>query len=69
MLVKMLHAGMNVARFNFSENDHKTAGEYLENLRIALEQCPDKTCAIMQETSGPEVLLGYMRDNKSVELA
>lgn len=36
MLVKMLDAGMNVARINFSDGDQKTHGECLDNLRMAL---------------------------------
>jgi len=32
MLVKMLDAGMNVARLNFSHGDHKSHGQSLENL-------------------------------------
>lgn len=33
MLVKMLDAGMNVARFNFSHGDHKTHEECLDRLK------------------------------------
>jgi pyruvate kinase len=32
MLVKMLDAGMNVARLDFSHGDHKTHEQSLENL-------------------------------------
>jgi pyruvate kinase len=32
MLVKMLDAGMNVARLDFSNYDHKTHQQSLENL-------------------------------------
>lgn len=41
MLVKMLDAGMNVARLNFSHGDHKTHGQSVENLREALKQRPN----------------------------
>ena len=68
MLVKMLDAGMNVARLNFSDGDHKTHGECLDNLRIALQNRPDKTCWVMLDTQGPEITLAYMRDNKEVEI-
>ena len=45
MLVKMIDAGMNVARLNFSHGDHKTHGQSLENLQEALKQRPDKHVA------------------------
>jgi pyruvate kinase len=68
MLVKMLDAGMNVARLNFADGDHKTHGECMENMRMALKQRPECNCAIMLETMGPEITVGYMRDNKPIEL-
>ena len=37
MLVKILDAGMNVARLNFSHGDHKSHGQSLDNLRAALK--------------------------------
>jgi pyruvate kinase len=37
MLVKMIDAGMNVARLNFADGDHKTHAENLEALRHALK--------------------------------
>jgi len=37
MLVKILDAGMNVARLNFSHGDHKSHGQSLDNLRTALK--------------------------------
>jgi pyruvate kinase len=68
MIVKMLDSGMNIARLNFSDGDHKSHGETLEGLQMALEERPEKTCATMIDTQGPEITLGYMRDNKSVDL-
>ena len=40
-LVKMIDAGMNVARLNFSHGDHKTHGNSVDNLKEALKQRPD----------------------------
>jgi pyruvate kinase len=68
MLVKMLDAGMNVARLNFSHGDHKTHGQSLENLHEALKQRPDKHCAVMLDTKGPEIRTGFLRDNKPVDI-
>jgi pyruvate kinase len=68
MLVKMLDAGMNMARLDFSMGDHKTHAQSLENLREALKQRPDKSCAVVLDTKGPEIRTGFLRDNKPVDL-
>lgn len=68
MLVKMLDAGMNVARLDFSGGDQKTHGECLENLGLARQQRPEKHCAVMLDTKGPEIATGYMRDGKAAAL-
>jgi pyruvate kinase len=62
MLVKMIDAGMNVARLNFSHGDHKSHGQSVLNLREALKQRPDKTVAIMLDTKGPEIRTGLLKD-------
>ena len=64
MLVKMLDAGMNVARLNFSHGDHETHGKSVDNLRAALKQRPDHTCAVMLDTKGPEIRTGMLKDKK-----
>ena len=68
MMIKMLDAGMDVCRLNFSHGDHKTHGQTVDNLREALKQRPNKTCAIMLDTKGPEIRTGMLRDSKPVEL-
>lgn len=68
MLVKMLDAGMNVARLNFSHGDHASHGASVANLREALKQRPDKTCAIMLDTKGPEIRTGLLVDHQPIEL-
>jgi len=68
MLIKMLDAGMNVARLNFSHGDHKTHGKAVENVKEALKQRPDKTCGIMLDTKGPEIRTGMLVDGKPIEL-
>ena len=68
MLVKMLDAGMNVARLNFSHGDHQSHGKSVENLREALKQRPDKRCAILLDTKGPEIRTGLLKDGKPVEI-
>lgn len=68
MLVKMLDAGMNVARLNFSHGDHKTHGQSVANLREALKQRPQLTCAIMLDTKGPEIRTGLLKNHEPIIL-
>lgn len=68
ILEKMMRAGMNVARFNFSHGDYETHEKRFrevvsvrENLRLPV--------ATMLDTKGPEIRLGLFRDHKPVEIA
>lgn len=49
MLEKLLKAGMNVARFNFSHGSHSYHQETLDNLRIAMNNT-GILCAVMLDT-------------------
>ena len=68
MLVKMLDAGMNIARLNFSHGDHETHSRTVGNLRAALAQRPNLRCAIMLDTKGPEIRSGFYAAGGSIEL-
>jgi len=68
MLVKMLDAGMNIARLNFSHGDHVSHGKSLDNLRAALKLRPDLNCAVMLDTKGPEIRTGLLVDGKAIEV-
>ena len=49
MVEKLLKAGMNVARFNFSHGSHEYHQETLDNLRAAMENT-GILCAVMLDT-------------------
>lgn len=66
MLKKLMNAGMNVARLNFSHGDHEEHKARIDNIRnIAIEL--DKTVAILLDTKGPEIRTHNMT-NGQVEL-
>jgi len=68
MLVKMIDAGMNVARLNFSHGDHKTHANTLANIRTAASQRPDRQVAVLLDTKGPEIRTGYLEGGEPVIL-
>ncbi|MGO0059719.1 pyruvate kinase [Brevibacillus fluminis] len=65
-LVKMIHAGMNVARLNFSHGSHEEHAARIKNIREASEQT-GKQIAILLDTKGPEIRTGTLAVD-SVEL-
>ena len=67
-LVEMLDLGMNVARLNFSHGGHQIHGEMVTRIREANKRRPDKACAIMLDTKGPEIRTGLLRNHQSVQL-
>ncbi|RVW51249.1 Pyruvate kinase, cytosolic isozyme [Vitis vinifera] len=67
MVEKLLRAGMNVARFNFSHGTHEYHQETLNNLRIAMQNT-QILCAVMLDTKGPEIRTGFLKDGKPIQL-
>ncbi|KAL2457415.1 Pyruvate kinase family protein [Abeliophyllum distichum] len=67
MVEKLLRAGMNVARFNFSHGSHEYHQETLDNLHKAMENT-GILCAVMLDTKGPEIRTGFLKDGKPVQL-
>jgi len=60
-LVKLIEAGMNVARLNFSHGDHAEHLARIENIRKASEKT-GKMVGIMLDTKGPEIRTHNMKD-------
>mmetsp|Transcript_6222 Transcript_6222/g.10847 ORF Transcript_6222/g.10847 Transcript_6222/m.10847 type:complete len:526 (+) Transcript_6222:242-1819(+) len=68
MLVKMIDAGMNVCRLNFSHGDHATHANTLANIRAAAAERPDRQVAVLLDTKGPEVRTGFLANGDHVML-
>lgn len=69
-LVKLMDAGMNIARLNFSHGDHEGHGETVQRIRKAQLLRPDKHIGILLDTKGPEIRTGFFRDDvgKTIDL-
>ncbi|MGO4936894.1 pyruvate kinase [Fundicoccus sp. Sow4_H7] len=63
MMVKLINAGMNVARFNFSHGDHEEHLNRFNNLKAAREEAGRPFTAIMLDTKGPEIRTHDMENN------
>jgi pyruvate kinase len=61
ILEQLIHAGMNVARLNFSHGSHEEHGEHIANIRQISEKL-NKPVAILQDIAGPKIRIGEFRD-------
>ncbi|SFQ97426.1 pyruvate kinase [Desulfoscipio geothermicus] len=59
ILEKMIQAGMNVARLNFSHGSHDDHARRLAAIRRAAKNT-GKNIAVLLDTKGPEIRLGYL---------
>ncbi|MFG6116602.1 pyruvate kinase [Halobacillus sp. MO56] len=59
-LTKLIEAGLNVARLNFSHGDFEEHGQRIKNIREAAEKT-NKNIAILLDTKGPEIRTGVMQ--------
>jgi pyruvate kinase len=67
MMAKLLAAGMNVMRLNFSHGDYWEHGGRMINLRALMAET-GKICAILLDTKGPEIRTKDMEDDEEVTL-
>lgn len=59
MLEKMIVAGMNIARLNFSHGDFSTHGEIIRRIRAASAKT-GRNVAIMADLPGPKIRIGSL---------
>lgn len=65
MIEKMIRAGMNVARLNFSHGTHEGHGKVVDRIKRVREKL-NMPCAIMLDTKGPEMRLGKFDGGSAV---
>ncbi|WP_127576305.1 pyruvate kinase [Paenibacillus barengoltzii] len=58
---KLIMAGMNVARLNFSHGDYEERGNRIKNIRQASAEL-GKSIAILLDTKGPEIRTGKLKE-------
>ncbi|MDW5471342.1 pyruvate kinase [Staphylococcus equorum] len=63
MLEKLMKAGMNVARLNFSHGDHAEHKARIDSIRKVSKKL-GKTVAILLDTKGPEIRTHSMKNGK-----
>jgi pyruvate kinase len=66
MITKLVTAGMNVARVNFSHGTHEYHRKVIHRIK-AVRKALNKPVAILQDLQGPKIRIGLIRD-ASVEL-
>jgi pyruvate kinase len=67
-LVKLIDAGMNVARLNFSHGDHPSHSATVDRIREADKLRPDKPISILLDTKGPEIRTGFFAAGGKIDL-
>src|SRR5690606_22363165 len=58
---KLIKAGMNVGRLNFSHGDVEEHGNRIKNIRAANKEL-GTSVAVLLDTKGPEIRLGQLKE-------
>jgi len=67
VLEKLIHAGMNVARLNFSHGSYEEHGEVIRTIR-SLSRTMNRPIGILLDLQGPKIRIGKLKDGGPVEL-
>ena len=67
MLEKLVEAGMNVARLNFSHGNYETHGEVIRTIR-SIARMMNRPVAILLDLQGPKIRVGKLVGGQPVEL-
>ncbi len=63
VLERLIEAGVDVFRLNFSHGDHSYHGKNIENIREVSKRL-GKPVAILQDLSGPKIRITYLKGGK-----
>jgi pyruvate kinase len=67
MFRKLVRAGLDVARLNFSHGSHEQKAELIRMVRqVSKEEC--KPICILADLQGPKIRTGKLKDHKKVQL-
>src|SRR5438876_11072373 len=67
MIARLIAAGMDVARLNFSHGTHEEHAQRIKLLRAAALQA-DRPLGILQDLQGPKIRTGKLKDGLPVQL-
>ena len=67
VLEKLIQAGMNVARLNFSHGSYEQHGEVIKTIR-SLSRTMNKPIGILLDLQGPKIRTGKLKDGEPVHL-
>jgi len=67
MLEKLVAAGMNVARLNFSHGNYETHSEAIRNIR-SIARMHNRPVAILLDLQGPKIRVGKLENGEAVRL-
>jgi pyruvate kinase len=63
MILKLILAGMDGARLNFSHGSHDVHAQYIANIRAASKKS-GKIVSVIQDLSGPKLRIGEVKDGE-----